>query len=43
MKAAVDAVQFVEGQNELNAGGILASFGVIAELNEDGSIRSVTQ
>lgn len=43
VKAAVDAVQFVEGENELNAGGILASFGVEAALNEDGSIRSVTQ
>lgn len=43
VKASVDAVQFVEGQNELNAGGILASFGVDAALNADGTIRSVTQ
>ena len=43
VKASVDAVQFVEGQNELNAGGILATFGVDAALNADGSIRSVTQ
>jgi len=43
VKAAVDAVQFVAGQNELNASGILASFGVEAALNGDGSIASVTQ
>ncbi len=43
VKASVDAVQFVEGQNELNAGGILASFGGDAALNADGTIRSVTQ
>lgn len=43
VKAAVDGVQFVAGENELNAGGILASFGVDAVLNADGSIRSVTQ
>ena len=43
MKAEVDAVQYVEGQPELNANGILASFGVLAELGNDGSIISVTQ
>lgn len=43
VKAAVDGVQYVEGENELNAGGILASFGVEAALNADGTIRSVTQ
>lgn len=43
VKAQVDAVQFVAGQNELNASGILASFGVEAALNGDGSIASVTQ
>lgn len=43
VKAVVDAVQFVEGENELNANGILAAFGVDAVLNSDGSIASVTQ
>jgi len=43
VKASVDAVQYVEGQNELNAGGILATFGIEATLNADGTIRSVTQ
>jgi len=43
VKATVDGVQFVAGQNELNAGGILASFGVDAALNADGTIRTVTQ
>lgn len=43
VSAQVDAVQYVAGENELNANGILASFGVEAELNGDGSIASVTQ
>ena len=43
IKAEVDAVQFVAGENELNANGILSRFGVDAALNGDGSIASVTQ
>lgn len=43
VKASVDAVQFVAGENELNAKGLLAVFGVDAVLNSDGSIASVTQ
>lgn len=43
LDVAVDAVQYAEGENELNAEGILGSFGVEATLNADGSIRSVTQ
>ena len=43
LDATVDAVQFVSGQNKLNADGILASFGVVATLNGDGSIAAVTQ
>lgn len=43
LTAQVDAVQYVAGENELNASGILATFGVVATLNADGSIQSVTQ
>lgn len=43
IKAEVDAVQYVEGENELNANGILSRFGVDAALNGDGTIASVTQ
>ena len=43
LDASVDAVQYVAGENELNASGILATFGVDATLNGDGSIQSVAQ
>ncbi|MEA4966209.1 MAG: hypothetical protein VB055_10345 [Oscillospiraceae bacterium] len=43
LEATVDAVQYVAGQNELNADGILATFGVVATLGGDGGIQSVTQ
>lgn len=43
IEARVDGVQYVAGENELNAGGILSFFGVEAKLNGDGSIASVTQ
>ena len=43
LDASVDAVQYVAGENELNASGILATFGVAATLNGDGSIQSVAQ
>lgn len=41
--AKATAVQFVSGQNELNAAGILNTFGVIASLDGSGNILSVTE
>ncbi len=43
IEGKVEAVQFVSGQNNLNADGILSTFGVIVTLNGDGSIQSVVQ
>lgn len=43
LEATVEAVQYVAGQNDLNADGILAAFGVVATLGGDGSIQSVAQ
>lgn len=43
LDVTVEAVQFVSGDNELNANGILSTFGVAASLNADGSINSIEQ
>lgn len=43
LSVKVDAVQFAAGENELNANGILNTFGVIATLNSDGSISSLSE
>ena len=43
LEVTVDSVQFVKGENELNQQGIENTFGVLADLNGDGSIRSLAQ
>lgn len=43
LKAQAEAVQFVSGQNALNADGLRATFGVLATLNGDGSIAALAQ
>lgn len=41
LKAEADGVQFVTGDNELNAAGILSAWGVTATLDADGNIVSI--
>ena len=41
--AKATAVQYVSGENELNAEGILNTFGVVASLDGSGYILSVTE
>lgn len=41
LQAEADGVQFVQGDNELNAAGILSAWGVTANLDADGNIISV--
>lgn len=41
LKAEADGVQFVAGDNELNAAGILSAWGVTATLDADGNIVSI--
>lgn len=43
LEVQVDSVQYAEGENEVNQEGILASFGVIAELDGSGSITALVQ
>ena len=43
LEVTVDSVQFVKGENELNQQGIENTFGVLADLNGDGSIRSLAE
>ena len=43
LSVSVDAVQYVQGETELNQNGILSTFGVMAELSEDGEIISLAE
>ncbi len=43
LEVTVDSVQYVSGEDELNQKGIESTFGVLATLNSDGSIQSLTQ
>ena len=41
--ARAEGVQFVSGENSLNATGILDTFGVVAQLDGNGNILSVAE
>ena len=44
LEAVADGVQFAGADaNELNASGILASWGVVAQLDASGNLVSVTE
>lgn len=43
LNVKVDAVQYAQGENKLNADGILGTFGVAATLNSDGSISMLSE
>ena len=42
LEAVAEAVQFVQGDNELNEEAILSAWGVYAELGENGNIISIS-
>ena len=43
LEVTVDSVQYVKGENELNAQGIENTFGVVADLDNNGNITSLMQ
>ena len=43
LEVTVDSVQYVKGENELNAQGIENTFGVVADLDSNGNITSLMQ
>ena len=43
LEVTVDSVQYVKGENELNAQGIENTFGVVADLDSNGNIKSLMQ